>query len=74
LRVLLSSQFEWRTDPRKFLRRNAPLLVGTLIGFYDDNCKSKPHELGRSVGSWKAVAAEVRAQFAEEQLAARPSA
>ncbi len=29
----------------------------------------RPHELGRSVGSWRAVAAESRARYAEEMLA-----
>ncbi len=74
LRILLDNKNEWRTDPSKFLKAAGPGLINTLISFYDEQCKSKPHELGRTAGSWRAVAAEARARFAEDQLAARPMA
>lgn len=74
LRVLLDGHNEWKTDPFKFLKVAGPGLINTLVAFYDEQCKAKPHELGRSGGSWRAVAAEARARFAEDQLATRASA
>jgi len=74
LRILLDSKNEWKTDPFKFLKAAGPGLINTLVSFYDEQCKSKPHELGRTAGSWRAVAAEARARFAEERLASRASA
>lgn len=70
LRILLTDKCEWRIDPDRFIQASGEALLNVLISFYDEQCKSKPHELGRSVGSWRAVAAEARARFAEQMLAA----
>lgn len=71
LRVLLDGQNRWRTDPERFLKAAGPQLVEVLMAFYDEQCKAKPHELGRSTESWRAVASEARAIFAEDQLESR---
>ncbi len=70
LRILMSDKGDWRIDPDKFITASGEALLNVLVSFYDEQCKSKPHELGRSVGSWRAVAAEARARFAEQLLAA----
>ncbi len=71
LRVLIDAKSEWRMDPFKFLETTGPSLISVLISFYDEQCKGKPHELGRSAGSWRAVAAEARARVAEQMLASK---
>lgn len=71
LRILLNERSEWRDDPKQFIQTSGEALMGVLISFYEEQCKSKPHELGRSIGSWRAVAAETRARFAEQQLRAQ---
>lgn len=69
LRLLLDDNCNWKADPQQFLREAGPSLIAVLMTFYDEHCKSKPHECGRAVGSWRAVAAEARARFAEASLA-----
>jgi hypothetical protein len=73
LRVLLDGQNRWRTDPEKFLEAHGTQLVEVLFAFYDEQSKAKPHELGRSVEAWRAVASEARAIFAESQLQEQPT-
>lgn len=70
LRILLSDAGDWRHNPDQFLEASGEALISVLISFYEEQCKSKPHELGRSQGSWRAVNAEARARFAEQLLAA----
>jgi hypothetical protein len=74
LRILLNDKNEWRTDPFEFLNESGTALVNALLAFYDEQCKSKPHEAGRSAGCCRAIAAEARARFAEEMLAKEQSA
>jgi hypothetical protein len=50
-----------------------PSLVAALLSFYDEQCKGKPHEAGRAPGCWRAIAAEARAQLAEQLLAEKVS-
>jgi hypothetical protein len=69
LRVLLTPDYKWRIAPDKFLAGDGKALISALMTFYDEQCRAKPHELGRSAGSWRAVAAEARARFAEQLLA-----
>jgi hypothetical protein len=73
LRILLDEKGEWRAEPLKFLSSSGQKLIEALALFYKEQCKSKPHELGRSIGSWRVVMAESRAHFAEERLAAANS-
>jgi hypothetical protein len=68
LRILLTTNCDWKVDPHAFLKSSGAALIGVLLSFYDEQCKSKPHELGRSQGSWRAMAAEARACFAEQML------
>lgn len=73
LRILLDANSNWKLDPVKFLESVGPALVTSLLSFYDEQCKGKPHEAGRSPGCWRAIAAEARAQFAEQLLADKAS-
>jgi len=68
LRILLAADNTWRTDVDQFLNSSGPALVTALLSFYDEQCKGKTHEAGRSAGCWRAIAAEARAQFAEQML------
>ena len=69
LRILLDQNGNWKMSPSKFLEAEGLGLVASLMAFHDEQCKSKPHETGRSVGSWRQVASEGRARFAEYMLA-----
>lgn len=69
LRILLDEQSNWRVAPEAFLRVAGPDLVSVLMQFYDEQCKSKPHLLGRASGAWRAVLMSARVRVAEEELA-----
>lgn len=69
LRILLNSNVQWRAEPFEFLKSSETTLIDLLMVHYDRECKSKPHELGRTAGGWRALAAETRARFAEHMLA-----
>jgi AIPR protein len=68
LRILLDQNGSWKMNAAKFVETEGLGLIGVLMAFHDEQCKSKPHETGRSIGSWRAVAAEVRARYAEWML------
>ena len=70
LRILMGDDGKWRLRPERFLSENAEALINVLMSFYDEQCRAKPHELGRSPGSWRAVMQEARLHLAETQLAA----
>jgi AIPR protein len=69
LRILLDPKTGgWKMSPTKFVKSEGAGMIAVLMAFYDEQCKGKPHETGRSVGSWRAVVAEARARYAEWML------
>jgi|SRR3989338_5028955 len=76
LRFLLEEhdgKVDWAVDPKVFLQKHGPKLVGQILEAHTKEYNSNPNKTGKSKVLWQNIANSVVIDSLEEKLAARTS-